>query len=151
MVVRKVMFPLAESLEGPQRGCSGMCLARGVKGRAYNWALLPVVQVKNSIGNLAYLLVISRRTAGVVEKLRIPDPRVNHYIVLVLLLASLPYQFVEESVIEGRRVQTKEFSLRCWLVFFSFFLSLPCYLLRSNEQCCFSSAFRTLKLTKFSS
>lgn len=64
---------------------------------------MPVVQVKNSIGNLTYLLVISSRTAGVVEKLGTPDPHVNHYIVLVLLLASLPYQFVEESV-EGRRV-----------------------------------------------
>lgn len=57
-----------------------------------------------SIGNLTYLLVISSRTAGVVEKLGTPDPHVNHYIVLVLLLASLPYQFVEESVVEGRRV-----------------------------------------------
>lgn len=46
MAVMKIMFFLAEPLKRPQRGCSGMCLAKGVKGRAYNWAQLPVVKVK---------------------------------------------------------------------------------------------------------
>jgi len=36
MVVMRVVFSLAEPLKGPQRGCSGMCLAKGVKGRVYN-------------------------------------------------------------------------------------------------------------------
>lgn len=35
-LVMKVMFSLAEPLKGPQRGCSGMCLAKGVKGRVCN-------------------------------------------------------------------------------------------------------------------
>lgn len=46
---------------------------------------------------------------------RTPDPRVkvNHYIVLVLLLASLPYHVVEESVVEGRRDGA---GLRCFFL-----------------------------------
>lgn len=85
---------------------------------------MPVVQVKNNIGNLAYLLVTSHRTAGVVERLRTPDPGVNHYIVLVLLLTSLPYQFVEESVVEGRRVQTAGFFEVLACFFLSFFVPI---------------------------
>lgn len=46
MAVMKVMFSLAEPLKGPQRGCSGMCSAKGVKGRVYNRAQWLVVKVK---------------------------------------------------------------------------------------------------------
>lgn len=42
MAVMKVMFSLAEPLKGPQRGCSGMWLAKGVKERVYSRAQSPV-------------------------------------------------------------------------------------------------------------
>lgn len=81
---------------------------------------------------------------------RTPDPhvKVNHYIVLVLLLASLPYHIVEESVVEGRRDGA---GLRCLFFFGGGSFFFPCYLVRSDEQYCFSSTVRTLKFTKFSS
>lgn len=119
MVVMKVMFSLAEPLKGPQRGCSGMCLAKGVKGRVYNWAQLPVVKVKIALEILLIFQQNKVEQQVLYKSSRTPDPRVkvNHYIVLALQLASLPYRVVEESVVEGRGDTA---DLRFFLFFFFF-------------------------------
>lgn len=91
IVVMKVMFSLAEPLKGPQRGCSGMCLAKGVKGRVYNWAQLPVVKVKIALEILLIFQQCEVEQQVLYKSSGTPDLRVkvNHYIVLALT-ASLP-------------------------------------------------------------
>lgn len=78
----KVMFSLAEPLKGPQRGCSGMCLAKGVKGRVSNWAQLPVVKVQIALEILLIFQWHKAEQQVLYKGSRTPDLRVNHYIVL---------------------------------------------------------------------
>lgn len=104
MAVMKVMFSLAEPLKGPQRGCSGMCLAKGVKGRVYNRAQSPVVKVKIALEMLLIFQQYEVEQQVLYKSWRAPDPRVqvNNYIVQALQLDSFPYRGMEKSVAEGR-------------------------------------------------
>jgi len=119
----RVVFSLAEPLKGPQRGCSGMCLAKGVKGRVYNWAQSPVVKVKIALEILLIFQQYKVEQQVLYKSSRTPDPRVkvNHYIALALQLASLPYWVMEESVVEGRGDTA---ALRFFVLFFSLVICL---------------------------
>lgn len=146
MAVMKVMFSLAEPLKGPQRGCSGMCLAKGVKGRVYSRAQLPVVKVKIALEMLLIFQQYEVEQQVLYKSWRAPDPcvQVNNYIIQALQLDSFPYWVMEKSVAEGREILQASDS-------FSFFFFPPCYLLMSEAQHCFSSSVRTLKFTQLSS
>lgn len=119
MAVMKVMFSLAEPLKGPQRGCSGMCLAKGVKGRVYSRALSPDVEVKIALEILLIFQQYKVEQQVLYKSWRAPDPcvKVNNYIVQALQLDSFPYWVMEKSVAEGREILQASDS-------FSFFFSL---------------------------
>lgn len=144
MAVMKVMFSLAEPLKGPQRGCSGMCLAKGVKGRVYSRALSPDVEVKIALEILLIFQQYKVEQQVLYKSWRAPDPcvKVNNYIVQALQLDSFPYWVMEKSVAEGREILQASDS-------FSFFF--PCYLLMSEAQHCFASSVRTLEFIQLSS
>lgn len=144
MAVLKVMFSLAEPPKGPQRGCSGMCLAKGVKGRVSSRALWPVVKVKIALEMVLIFQQYEVEQQVLYQSWRAPDPcvQVNNCIVQALQLDSFPYQVMGKSVAEGRNILQASDS-------FSFFS--PCYLLMSEAQHCFSSSVGTLKFTQLSS
>lgn len=106
MAVMKVMFSLAEPLKGPQRGCSGMCLAKGVKGRVYSRAQSPVVKVKIALEMLLIFQQYKVEQQVLYKSWRTPDPcvQVNNYIIQALQLDSFPYWVMEKSVAEGREI-----------------------------------------------
>lgn len=141
VAVMKVMFSLAEPRKWPQRGCSGMCLAKGVRGRVQNWAQLPVVKVKIALEILLIFQQYKVEQQVLYKSSRTPDPcvEVNHYIVPALELASLLIGWWKKVVLKEEEILQASDSF------------LPCYLLGSDEQRCFSSTVRMLKFTKLSS
>lgn len=102
----KVMFSLAEPLKGPQRGCSGMCLAKGVKERVYSRAQSPVVKVKIALEMLLIFQQYKGEQQVLYKSWRAPDPcvEVNNYVAEALQLDSFPYRVMEKSVAEGREI-----------------------------------------------